>query len=549
VKTAARWLWIFAVAPWIVARAQTLPATQPAPRQWDLLSYGSADHFWYAVTTPIDSIDQQPPRTFVFERKLFEEQWRPLPNDQGFPGRLVAMGELRGQLIASLQDGEWKSISAEQFATRPQLPGRGNILALAAGEDGVVWAIGFADAAAAATQTATTGARQPSAVSSGARTMATAPATRPDQLQLFKLIGGSWSHVAPLPAEVRTARGQEISLVLFKGAPAVLYKSDGHSGDVIGFSVDQKRWTPLGSIHTALPIRKLKLLTARERLIGWAAGENGVGAFYFPQPPPELVWKEQALTVPSDVTVSDVSAAVAGAELRLLVIDADEQPREQKYDLDGREHVALKELPAAKSPNETTIGDMINWGVIGLLMVVTLVTANKSGAVQVVAVKNVQLALAPLALRLAAGLIDLWPMYVGNLLIVHHLQKGVKFSQVYTDRFVLWAVIIAPTIYVLHTAIAELVWGRSLGKMFVGLRVVGLDGKPPSVSAILLRNCMRVVEVVALVPLLVIFFNPLRQRVGDLTSGTVVVAKLPPPKAGRGAALAATGEKSDDGAE
>jgi uncharacterized RDD family membrane protein YckC len=460
------------------------------------------------------------------------------------------MGELRGQLIASLQDGEWKIISAEQFATRPQLPGHGNILALVAGEDGIVWAIGFADAAAAATQAATSAARPASVFNTGsaARTPATAPTTRPDQLQLFKLTGGTWSHVAPLPADVRTARGQEISLVLFKGAAAVLYKSDARSGEVIGYAADQKRWTPLGSIRSSFAIRKLKLLTARERLIGWAVGENGVGAFYFPQAPPaELVWPEKVLSVPADVTVSDVSAAVAGAELRLLVIDEDEKPREQKYDLDGREHVALKELPDAKNPNETTIGDMINWGVIGLLMVVTLVTANRSGAVQVVQVKNVQLALAPLALRLAAGLIDLWPMYVGDLLIVHHLQKGVKFSQVYADRFVLWAVIIAPAVYLLHTAIAELIWGRSLGKMFVGLRVVGLDGKPPSTSAILLRNCMRVVEVVALVPLVVIFFNPLRQRVGDLTSGTVVVAKLP-PKAGKGAALA-TAEKSEEGGE
>jgi uncharacterized RDD family membrane protein YckC len=38
---------------------------------------------------------------------------------------------------------------------------------------------------------------------------------------------------------------------------------------------------------------------------------------------------------------------------------------------------------------------------------------------------------------------------------------------------------------------------------------------------------MRVVEVMLGFPLLVIFFNPLRQRVGDFTAGTVVVAKRP----------------------
>src|SRR5437588_6282404 len=92
------------LAPLTLAQTRAA-ATQPAGRPWELLSYGSGEHFWYAVTTPADSSDPQP-RTFVFERELFKDEWQELT--EGFPGRLIAMGDLRGQLIASLQGGEWE---------------------------------------------------------------------------------------------------------------------------------------------------------------------------------------------------------------------------------------------------------------------------------------------------------------------------------------------------------------------------------------------------------------------------------------------------------
>jgi uncharacterized RDD family membrane protein YckC len=143
----------------------------------------------------------------------------------------------------------------------------------------------------------------------------------------------------------------------------------------------------------------------------------------------------------------------------------------------------------------------------------------------------VEFALAPFAQRLAAGLIDLWPIYAGELLIVHHFNRGVKLSQVYTDRFSMWVSIIAVAVYLLHTLVAELIWQRSLGKMFVGLRVVGLDGNRPAPAQIVLRNLMRVIEVMTGFLLLVVFFNPLRQRAGDLTAGTVVVTQRSRPAA------------------
>jgi uncharacterized RDD family membrane protein YckC len=79
--------------------------------------------------------------------------------------------------------------------------------------------------------------------------------------------------------------------------------------------------------------------------------------------------------------------------------------------------------------------------------------------------------------------------------------------------------------YVLHTLAAELICGQSIGKMVFGLRVLDTAGKPPAVGAVVLRNLLRVVDAALGLPLLIVFLTPLRQRLGDLVAGTVVVAQ------------------------
>jgi uncharacterized RDD family membrane protein YckC len=511
-----------ALASALAAAAQ--PTTRPAQqRQWELLSHGSGERFWYAVTTPPNSTAS--PHTFIREYKL-QEEWQKLPD---LPGRVVALADLRGQLFASLDDGELMTITVEQPSSRPPLPGRERrpILALA-GDEGLLWAISYGEGARPGAA-ATVPASQPRPT----QTLTSAPTTRPEQLQLYKLTGGTWTRVAGLPPDVRTNLGAELSLVVFKGAPTIAYKASPGEAPVLRLAPEQNRWEPLGLIRPRFPIRKVKLMTAKDRLIGWSVGDTGVGSFFFPAAattaPTDNPWREQALTVPPDARMTDASASAAGSELRLLWIDVDpdayERFYEQRYDLAGHEMIAVTELPTPHSPDQTTVPSLISWGLLGLLMIVTLATGYRGAPLQVVSVNKVELALAPFPHRLAAGLIDLWPIYVGELLIVHHFNRGVKLSQVYTDRFALWVTIIAAAVYLLHTLVAELIWQRSFGKMFVGLRVVGLDGKRPPAASIVLRNLMRVIEVITGILLLVVFFNPLRQRAGDLTAGTVVVAQ------------------------
>ena len=60
--------------------------------------------------------------------------------------------------------------------------------------------------------------------------------------------------------------------------------------------------------------------------------------------------------------------------------------------------------------------------------------------------------------------------------------------------------------------------------MTFGLRVVNLDGSRVRPRAAMLRNILRVVDLtLALFPLVMIFLSPLRQRIGDVAAGTLVV--------------------------
>jgi uncharacterized RDD family membrane protein YckC len=82
--------------------------------------------------------------------------------------------------------------------------------------------------------------------------------------------------------------------------------------------------------------------------------------------------------------------------------------------------------------------------------------------------------------------------------------------------------------------------GKTPGKSAMGLRVIRLDGSAADFGAIAVRNIVRVVDVaVALIGIVVMFFQPQTRRLGDLAAGTIVVrdramvtlaaATAPPP--------------------
>ncbi|MEM1059608.1 MAG: RDD family protein [Verrucomicrobiota bacterium] len=78
-----------------------------------------------------------------------------------------------------------------------------------------------------------------------------------------------------------------------------------------------------------------------------------------------------------------------------------------------------------------------------------------------------------------------------------------------------------------YFTIFEWVWnGQTPGKRVLGLRVIKIDGSPPTWMEVVLRNFLRPIDTsgpFALIGIIFIFFHPLRQRPGDIVGQTVVV--------------------------
>ena len=83
--------------------------------------------------------------------------------------------------------------------------------------------------------------------------------------------------------------------------------------------------------------------------------------------------------------------------------------------------------------------------------------------------------------------------------------------------------LVTAAITVGHSTLTEMATGRTLGKMLLGGRVVGLDGSRPRPLAILIRNGFKMI--VLLVPVLAVagLLNPNAQGLGDNLARTIVV--------------------------
>ncbi len=76
----------------------------------------------------------------------------------------------------------------------------------------------------------------------------------------------------------------------------------------------------------------------------------------------------------------------------------------------------------------------------------------------------------------------------------------------------------------------EWLFGATVGKFLLGLRVTRRDGQAASLVSVLIRNLTRIVDAFPyLIPYLVGFLamgrNQGRQRLGDMLAGTIVVTK------------------------
>ncbi len=141
---------------------------------------------------------------------------------------------------------------------------------------------------------------------------------------------------------------------------------------------------------------------------------------------------------------------------------------------------------------------------------------------------SLSVVLAGLGSRFTAYLLD--ALFQGVALIVFALALGALVrnggetsSLVASGAFALFAAVDLIGYFVVF----DLLWsGRSPGKRITGLRVVRVGGGPVGFWSSILRNVLRLVDVLPsfyLVGSVLILATPRNQRLGDLDAGTVVV--------------------------
>lgn len=104
--------------------------------------------------------------------------------------------------------------------------------------------------------------------------------------------------------------------------------------------------------------------------------------------------------------------------------------------------------------------------------------------------------------------------------------SGTGFAQYTTVTAVAWPWLVL--LWMAYYIVPESLFGASLGKMVLGLCVVRVDGRALSVSAIVVRNLLRIVDALPffyLIGGLAVLMTGYSQRLGDRWAGTTVVAR------------------------
>jgi uncharacterized RDD family membrane protein YckC len=82
----------------------------------------------------------------------------------------------------------------------------------------------------------------------------------------------------------------------------------------------------------------------------------------------------------------------------------------------------------------------------------------------------------------------------------------------------------------LYFSLMEAYTGRTIGKRWLNIRVIKVDGSPMDLKSALIRNAMRIVDIAfnsGLVGALAIWISPNNQRLGDMAAKTLVIRDAP----------------------
>lgn len=473
----------------------------------DLLAQGTDEMFWVARVVPAGPTSAPGEHTLIRGRAVGAEAgWVTVARPAS---RVVALANRGTELAALFESGDWMLLWQGGRALGALPDDGAKLLMLASGPDSI-WSIAGGGRATAST-TSITPATEPSG------------AAPHGELGLYKLERGKWLRQSWLPADVTAADAGRISMTVAGSVPLIAILQFG--GSIRTLRWEQNRWVEIPPVG-ALEVRQIELISNGGRPILWAAADTGAGRLHFlaaEWSAPRALEMKDAPRAGEPRTI-----AIAANNIRLLFI-RDRRIFEQTFDPHG---AALREatpLPAAPAVPDTTPNRIITLAAAIMLMIVVLGSLRRGGgAAPASAAVAAGLIPAPLLLRFIAGVIDAAPLLIPCLFIFKDLDPSRDDIEALVAA-TSWWFYASLGAYLLYTWICEALFGRTLGKLLFGMRVVALDGAAPSARAIFARNALRLVDVTMLaIPLVLVILSPLRQRVGDIAARTVVVSGKAP---------------------
>lgn len=132
--------------------------------------------------------------------------------------------------------------------------------------------------------------------------------------------------------------------------------------------------------------------------------------------------------------------------------------------------------------------------------------------------------LAGIGTRIAAHFIDL--LVFGAVMYVTLIIVGMAMVVFGSAAMFLLMMVTAFGFFAYFIVSEAFFQGLTIGKKACKLRVLNVDGTPVSIKGAVLRNLVRIADILPnfyLAGITMLFLNPKAQRIGDLVAGTVVV--------------------------
>lgn len=486
------------------------PATRPSPRRLIVEQSPDGEAVWLAEVTATPAGDH----TVIWERADGQTLWYAVAE---IPAAVQEMAAAGGRLAALLSGGQWQDVN---LTTGQPLPSGARLISLAADGEALL-ALGRVASPATA----------PVPASTQASTSTTGPALTPG-LHLFRMQRGAWRHVAALPPGVDGEPGRELSLTSAEGKPTIVTVGPSLTIDGIAsmqltaWQWNKDRWNRRAQWTAPAGISAIHAFDSLACVAVWTATGNELGQVHI------LVGEGAGhdLSLSGQAAVRDVNQ-IAGM-IRLYYVDGD-KIMERRFDPRKlTEDGSASELRLVRLGEEPPHLKWVQGGLLALL-VLAMGSAMMRRGKRPLKIDFKKVRLAPMGKRFLAGAIDGIPLIIGMMWVVSHYPQSQlrELQELYRAPDIITQGWLVMGIYVAILTATEVLFGRSVGKMLTGLRVLRLDGAAPGAVAMFVRNFLRVIDLgMSGVTLVLILMLPLRQRIGDIAAGTVVVADIPEPE-------------------